>query len=842
MSKNENSDLSETQLFHESIETLFQAPLVEKYIEQSFNSPLPPQSKKKSLTLLIKGSLLLVVAVSLYWGFLKFGWPLIKSGPVNQLVHLRGPCPDFTGRNEYLNVLYKELISKWEPSTARIQGLWGKGGFGKTELAIEFANRFRPHFSIVWTFYCDSDESLKQGYRELAKQFGLYNPSDSPLKTREKVHFYLENVKFREPWLLIFDNVEDKFPDYPQRGGSILFTSQKKVFNPQYLLEIKPFSKEESLELLEKITGESRNSSMERLAQDLERIPLLINYAAHYIKSTPGCNTADYQNLFCTHLSEKAGPLWKETDINRRYQKSLASSWQFSLKVLEKEHPDALAWLYVCSYLYPENIPETWIDDWLAFREKKTGQSFEIKRREILQSLQNFGIIHFQEEKRTFSLHRFFQSMIRESRSAHLQEDLLTAFELILKHTYDYDFFKPISWEVGKNWSLQAYEFLKWLEKYPQYSSDSILLKKAILFSALAYWNVFNYHYSAAIDFSLEAAKVRKNLTQEIAPQYAFNYIAAGFCYYKLGRPREGLKYLDQVEQILSNHRYEHPLDFSTLMDVKGLCHYELREFGEALRCYQEGVLVNRKYQGDQYVQGLFNFDSMTYSLLADMGKCLRDMGRCNESMDCFNLALPLGIKTCGRKHPYNLKYTIEKGLLVLKMGKPEQALKIMQNALNEYYSLKGQECGEFAVVWYGMGMAYLHTNNTKKAKEILKKASSCSLKYLGKQSYILVRTHLGMGQVYLREKNVKKGLNYFRKYLHRCADYKIKPEHMIPVFEELQNALIDAQQVKGSILHVQQTAKEAALLSEKILGKDHALTEYFRLSPSMIDNSKVKI
>ncbi len=82
---------------------------------------------------------------------------------------------------------------------------------------------------------------------------------------------------------MIFDNIEKELIDYPQRGGVILFTSQKKILNPGYLLEIPSLSQDESIQLLEKITGEKRGKKMEQLVEDLQRIPLLINYAAHYI-------------------------------------------------------------------------------------------------------------------------------------------------------------------------------------------------------------------------------------------------------------------------------------------------------------------------------------------------------------------------------------------------------------------------------------------------------------------------------------------------------------------------------------------------------------------------------
>jgi len=419
--------------------------------------------------------------------------------------------------------------------------------------------------------------------------------------------------------------------------------------------------------------------------------------------------------------------------------------------------------------------------------------------------------------------------MIRESRSPYLREDLSAAFNLLLKHTYDYDYFKPISWKIGKTWYLQTCEFLKWLEKYPDSFSDpSSLIKKGHLYTALGYWNYFNYHYAAAIDYNFEAIKARRASHPEISPKCAFDYASIGFCYYKLGRPREGLRFLNQVEQILRKSREEYPLEFSSFLDVKGLCHYDLREYEEALKCYQEGVLINQQHQGDKHVQGLFSFDSMTYCLLGNMGRCLRDMGRYEEAMVYFDQAIPLGIKTCGRSHPYNLAYTAEKGYLILKMGHTKEALKIMQDALKDYNSLNGQETGEHVSVWHLIGMAYLHSNNTKKAKEMFKKASTCSKKYFCPEKVVMMKAYGGLGWTYLKERKIRKGLSCLLQQLNMCVRYEMKPENTIPIFEDFQQALTKALQIPSSTPHVQKASQEAALLSEQILGKDHPLTSFF--------------
>jgi tetratricopeptide (TPR) repeat protein len=180
-------------------------------------------------------------------------------------------------------------------------------------------------------------------------------------------------------------------------------------------------------------------------------------------------------------------------------------------------------------------------------------------------------------------------------------------------------------------------------------------------------------------------------------------------------------------------------------------------------------------------------------------------------------------------------------------MGEPKQALQMINKTLDDYWALNKKTSdteafGELGTTWNTLGNIYLQLNKVQKAKQMFKKARACTKKYLGKETPLLRRAYLGLGLVCLKEKKTKKGLRYLTKQLQMCSSYGIKPEKMRPIFEEFQKALAEALQIQGSVLDVQKASQEAALLSERNLGKNHALTENFRQLSSTIDISKVKI
>jgi hypothetical protein len=56
--------------------------------------------------------------------------------------------PHFTGRAGLLEQLHQRLHAG--EGTLVVQALYGLGGVGKTQLAIEYAHRFAADYDLVW--------------------------------------------------------------------------------------------------------------------------------------------------------------------------------------------------------------------------------------------------------------------------------------------------------------------------------------------------------------------------------------------------------------------------------------------------------------------------------------------------------------------------------------------------------------------------------------------------------------------------------------------------------------------------------------------------------------------
>jgi hypothetical protein len=131
--------------------------------------------------------------------------------------------PHFIGRGDLLRQLRERLRSG--EGTLVVQALYGLGGVGKRQLAMEYAHRFAADYDLVW--WIDAEQPVL-----IAEQLAsLGDKLDLPigLTVVETVEIVLAELRLRQRWLLIFDNAErpQHIADYrPGGSGHVLVTSR----------------------------------------------------------------------------------------------------------------------------------------------------------------------------------------------------------------------------------------------------------------------------------------------------------------------------------------------------------------------------------------------------------------------------------------------------------------------------------------------------------------------------------------------------------------------------------------------------------------------------------------
>ena len=154
---------------------------------------------------------------------------------------------DFTGRAETLELLRDKLSGSGAVVVA--QALYGLGGVGKTQLALEYAHRFMADYDLVWWVPSERSEEISQSLADLARKMEL-RVGDNVAEAAEAALEELRRDTIPR-WLLIFDNGDNpkQLEAYlPMGSGHVIITSRNQSWtNSADLLEVDVFSREESV-------------------------------------------------------------------------------------------------------------------------------------------------------------------------------------------------------------------------------------------------------------------------------------------------------------------------------------------------------------------------------------------------------------------------------------------------------------------------------------------------------------------------------------------------------------------------------------------------------------------
>ena len=155
---------------------------------------------------------------------------------------------DFTGRGATLELLRDKLAGGGR-AVVVAQALYGLGGVGKTQLALEYAHRFMADYDLVWWVPSERAEEISGALADLARKMGL-KVGDNVAEAAEAA---LEELRrdTTPHWLLIFDNADDPKqlePYLPSGAGHVLITSRNQAWSHSAEpLEVDVFTRDESV-------------------------------------------------------------------------------------------------------------------------------------------------------------------------------------------------------------------------------------------------------------------------------------------------------------------------------------------------------------------------------------------------------------------------------------------------------------------------------------------------------------------------------------------------------------------------------------------------------------------
>ncbi|GKT68785.1 kinesin [Colletotrichum tofieldiae] len=321
----------------------------------------------------------------------------LKLGKAEDLSIARNPHfvvpfpsdPDFVNRSDiwtWIEVQYAGPGTRF--------ALVGLGGFGKSQMAIQFAHQVHAASSETSIFWVrgSTKATFEESYRSIADALALPRRHDPCVNVLALVRDWLQR-KDVSRWLMIVDNADDVeilFSKMDEQNdahtptasylpksdnGKILFTSrswdaaEKLTGNGKMILRVPTMDEAQALLLLQKKLGPEIDEAVAlRLVHTLDHIPLAVNQAAAYIyRRSPRVTVESYLDEFERSENRKDTLLRSDRGDIRRYDglsNSVIVTWQVTFEQIKREQPRAAKLLSLMSYFHAQNIPEYMLHDY----------------------------------------------------------------------------------------------------------------------------------------------------------------------------------------------------------------------------------------------------------------------------------------------------------------------------------------------------------------------------------------------------------------------------------------------------------------------------------------------
>ncbi|MGW3990925.1 FxSxx-COOH system tetratricopeptide repeat protein [Streptomyces sp. NPDC004830] len=563
----------------------------------------------------------------------------------------------FTGRTDLLECL-RHILS--ETGSALLHGM---GGVGKTQLALEYAHRYRTHYDVVWWVEAEHRDLALRQYSELAAPLGVEG-QESINATADAVRDALHRGAPHRRWLLVFDNamapecVEPLLVGSPT--GHVLITTRNEGWaRTGERVEVDVFSRAESVDhFLRRVHAISAEEA-ERVAEALGDLPLAVDQAATWLIET-GQDAADYLELLRPQLATP-----EVVAGTRAHPLQVAETWNTSVQQLNS--PAARQLLQLCAHFGAGPVSFDLLhgrEMGRALSEVQPGSNSTTLLARAVQQLHRYALAKVDRKSRSIQVHRLVQAAVRSSMSDGEREEALRIVYEVLSGA------RPLDGDVENpgNWSRYNIIWPHLKTPWTKYSLDNRV--RRLMTERLLYLRARG-EYADALSLAEELlviwqreAGAHDRWTLHLRFEIA-NLLRAQGRY-------NGVLEMDQDVYERQREAFGED-DTHTLMTAGGLA-ADLRSVGRAGSALEIDRETYERFMdilGEDHPRTLLAANSLAVSM--------RMSGDCFEALTIDRRNCDLLSLTLGRKHPYTLLSLINVGRDMRSCGEygaSEEALR----------------------------------------------------------------------------------------------------------------------------------------------------------------------
>ncbi|ALC32204.1 ATP/GTP-binding protein [Streptomyces sp. CFMR 7] len=345
-------------------------------------------------------------------------------GTVPRIWNVPPRNPGFTGRSLVLERMRDQLGGGMAVVLPQPQTLYGLGGVGKTQVALEYVHRFMADYDLVWWISSEQSDDVVASLAELAVRLGAQGGEDMAAASQEAVDLLRRGVP-SDRWLLVFDNADD--PEtlrrhFPQGGsGHILVTSRNQSWSQHGdALPVDVFLREESVEHLQRRAPGLSDEDANQVATAVGDLPLAVEQAAAWI-----AETATPIDTYLEQLARQA-PQVLALNQPAGYPEPVAATWNISIARLKERSPAAVRLLQLCAFFAPEPISANLLyskEMIEALKPYDSSLQEKLVLGRVIREIGRFALAKVDQVSNSIQVHRLVQAVIKAQLSEEEQRE-----------------------------------------------------------------------------------------------------------------------------------------------------------------------------------------------------------------------------------------------------------------------------------------------------------------------------------------------------------------------------------------------------------------------------------
>ncbi len=622
----------------------------------------------------------------------------------------------YTGYEQTLQALYKALHTK--RAAVLTQALSGLGGIGKTQLALEYAYRYRDEYTAVVWIGADSQAVLLSRLDYVAQQLGL--SILEPRNQQQVLFAFHQWFSSQTNWLLILDNVEDLaildmvFPDENarRRGHIVLTTRAQAVGVWANKIAVETMGEEEGATLLLRrakviprsgpleAAAEEDREKARVISAELDGLALALDQAGAYIDEAPS-SLAEYLDLY---RARRAALLRRRGTAVSGHPDSVTTTFELSFDKIQQVNPAAAELLLSCAFLHPDAIPEELIMDG-ASHAGALLQSVEtdpIQLQEALGTLSRYSLLRRNVSARTLSTHRLVQAVLKDMMDEATQRQRAEQAVQAMVHAFALE--GSDTWQHAERYTPHALACAELIEQLRLEGETA-----AILLSRTGLYLRQRAQYGQAQQFHEQALARYEQLFGPEDPEVATALNNLALVYQEQRKHAEAQGLFERAEGILAKaYPLGHP-DRARILANLASCHRSQGELREACRLGELAVAMLEKTLGPE--------DLDLAAALSTLATVNRDQGDTQRAEPLYQRALAIKERALPPGHPliaFNLSAFATNFHLQLRFDRAaayqERALAILEQAL-------GPDHPEVALCLFCLADTYMMRRDFKRAE-----------------------------------------------------------------------------------------------------------------------------